>query len=79
MPGCTGGRKGGRKGGRATRKHTKHQRHRRGTRHNGRRRHGGDLGTDLLPFLLMGMKHGYQRTRGHKANGTSRRRKSRRN
>tara|TARA_Y100000591_G_scaffold272663_1_gene248257 strand:+ start:191 stop:412 length:222 start_codon:yes stop_codon:yes gene_type:complete len=30
-----------------------------------RKRRGGDLGTNLLPFLLMAAKHGYQRARGH--------------
>lgn len=46
-------------------KKTARKSHRKGRRKT-RKRRGGDLGTDLLPFIFMGMKHGYQKARGHK-------------
>ena len=48
-------------GGKKTVRKTKKSKRRGGTR----KRRGGDLGTNLLPFLLMAAKHGYQRARGH--------------
>ena len=61
MSGGSRRRLGGRKSARKS-----HRRRRKRTRRATRKRRGGDLGTDLLPFLFMGMKHGYQRARGHK-------------
>lgn len=48
-------------GGKKNARKTKRNKKRVGTR----KRRGGDLGTNLLPFLLMAAKHGYQRARGH--------------
>ena len=55
---------------------TARRNHRRGGRKT-RRRRGGDLGTDLLPFIFMGMKHGYQKARGHKVHRKKKSRKGR--